>query len=198
MTLLIRFPSYNPKLVVRYWKRGEMTGSHDFLSQFSYAKKGICKAPAIKNLSWMTDCDWSVVSEIKLGDLSIPFYLVRNLKGRENWKDIIAISNKTTFLSGRSKNKLKRLKNWPCRSILEMEVDTVNDQKIIQKICFSKLAKLSFLYIRRYFNTMLNLKLHIWSKIRLFETGTSKGGDFCACLWSQVTVGPGKTRDFSL
>ena len=79
-----------------------------------------------------------------------------------------------------------------------MEVDTVNDQKIIQKICFSKLAKLSFLYIRRYFNTMLNLKLHIWSKIRLFETGTSKGGDFCACLWSQVTVGPGKTRDFSL
>ena len=62
-----------------------------------------------------------------------------------------------------------------------MEVDTVNDQKIIQKICFSKLAKLSFLYIRRYFNTMLNLKLHIWSKIRLFETETSKGGDFCAC-----------------
>ena len=58
----------------------------------------------------MTDCDWSVVSEIKLGDLSIPFYLVRNLKGRENWKDIISISNKTTFLSGRSKNKLKRLK----------------------------------------------------------------------------------------
>ena len=39
----------------------------------------------------MTDCDWSVVSEIKLGDLSIPFYLLRNLKGRENWKDIIAI-----------------------------------------------------------------------------------------------------------
>ena len=70
-----------------------MTGSHDFLSQFSEAKKGICKAPAIKNLSWMTDCDWSVVSdsEIKLGDLSIPFYLLRNLKGRENWKDIISI-----------------------------------------------------------------------------------------------------------
>ena len=79
-----------------------------------------------------------------------------------------------------------------------MEVDTVNDQKLIQKICFSKLAKLSFLFIRRYFNTMLNLKLHIWSKIRLFETETSKGGDFCACLWSQVTIGHGKTRDFSL
>ena len=54
-------------------------------------EKGICKAPAIKNLSWMTDCDWSVVSEIKLGDPSIPFYLLRNLKGRENWKDIISI-----------------------------------------------------------------------------------------------------------
>ena len=39
----------------------------------------------------MTDYDWSVVSEIKLGDLSIQFYLLRNLKGREKWKDIIAI-----------------------------------------------------------------------------------------------------------
>ena len=39
----------------------------------------------------MTDRVWSVVSEIKLGDLSIQFYLLRNLKGRENWKDIIAI-----------------------------------------------------------------------------------------------------------
>ena len=145
----------------------------------------------------MTDCDWSVVSEIKLGDLSIQFYLLRNLKGRENWKDIIAIyKTKLHFLEGGQRTK--RLKNGPCRSILEMDVDTVNDQKIIQKIYVSKLAKSSSLYIRRYFNTMLNLKLHIWSKIRLFETGTSKGGDFCACLWSQVTVGPGKTRDFSL
>ena len=81
-----------------------------------------------------------------------------------------------------------------------MDVDTVNDHKIIQKIYVSKLAKSSSLYIRRYFNTMLNLKLHIWSKIRLFETDleTSKGGDFCACLWSQVTVGLAETKDFSL
>ena len=68
-----------------------MTGSHNLLLQFSYAKEGICKAPAIKNLSWMTDRVWSVVSETKLGDLSIQFYLLRNLKGRENWKDSIAI-----------------------------------------------------------------------------------------------------------
>ena len=53
----------------------------------------------------MTDCDWSVVSEIKLGDLSIQFYVLRYVKGRENWKDIISIENKTTFLGGWSKNK---------------------------------------------------------------------------------------------
>ena len=76
-----------------------------------------------------------------------------------------------------------------------MEVDTVNDQKIIQKIYFSKLAKLSFLYIRRYFNTMLNLKLHIWSKIRLFETETDrKAGTFVLAYevkWLLATVKQG-------
>ena len=74
-------------------------------------------------------------------------------------RTLLPFKTKLYFLAGGQRTK--KLKNGPCRSILEMDVDTVNDQKIIQKIYVSKLAKSSSLYIRRYFNTMLNLKLHI-------------------------------------
>ena len=74
-------------------------------------------------------------------------------------RTLFPLKTKLHFLAGGQRTK--RLKNGPCRSILEMYVDTVNDKKIIQKIYVSKLAKSSSLYIRRYFNTMLNLKLHI-------------------------------------
>ena len=74
-------------------------------------------------------------------------------------RTLLPFKTKLYFLAGGQRTK--KLKNGLCRSILEMDVDTVNDQKIIQKIYVSKLAKSSSLYIRRYFNTMLNLKLHI-------------------------------------
>ena len=77
----------------------------------------------------------------------------------KNERTLLPFKTKLHFLEGGQRTK--RLKNGPCPSILEMDVDTVNDQKIIQKIYVSKLAKSSSLYIRRYFNTMLNLKLHI-------------------------------------